>query len=235
MTATATFSGFPEAALQFLRDIEINNDKAWFQANKNTYETALLQPAQAFVTDLGQRLQALNPAIVYDTRTDGRGVLMRFYRDTRFSADKSPYKTHIDGMFTDGLGKKAERPAFGFRMGADNMALMAGMFAFSKTQLAAYRDAVASEQSGSDLIAALHTVGGAGTYHVVGEHYKRVPSGYDTDHPRADLLRYAGLYVHPNALAAHYLTGPELVDACFAHFQSMSPVYDWLARYVGAV
>ena len=229
MSETDSFDGFPEAGLQFLRDIEVNNNKEWFQANKGLYEAELLAPAQDFVMALGSRLQVIEPGIVFDTRTDGRGVLMRFYRDTRFSKDKSPYKVNIAGMYTDGQGKKTERPSFGFHMGAESMELMAGMFAFSKSQMAAYREAVAADQSGEELAAVLTDLG---AYHLVGEKYKRVPDGYDAAHPRADLLRFAGLYVHPPAVDGRFLTGPELVDVCFDHFRKMAPVYDWLENYV---
>lgn len=233
MSTTETFNGFPEEGLQFLRDIEVNNNKEWFQENRGTFDAALLAPAQDFVAALGSRLQEIEPAIIIDTRTDGRGVLMRFYRDTRFSKDKSPYKTNIAGMFTDGQGKKTERPAFGFHMGADSMELMAGIFRFSKPQLAAYRAAAADDQPGEELVEVLRALGQAGEYHLVGEHYKRVPAGYESDHPRADLLRYAGLYVHPTAVEGRYLATPELVDICMAHFDKMSPVYEWLVKYTG--
>jgi len=233
MSEIETFNGFPKEGLQFLRDIEVNNNREWFQENKPVYEAALLAPAQDFVAALGSRLQELDPAIVFDTRTDGRGVLMRFYRDTRFSKDKSPYKINIAGMFTGGQGKKTERPAYGFHMGADSMELMAGMFKFSKPQLAAYREAVTDEQSGGELVETLRALGAADDYHLAGEHYKRVPAGYDADHPRADLLRYAGLYAYPTAVEGRYLTSPELVDISLSHFGEMAPVYDWLARYVG--
>jgi uncharacterized protein (TIGR02453 family) len=232
MSDTNSFNGFPKEGLQFLRDIEVNNNKAWFEENRGTFDSYLMVPAQDFVAALGSRLQALDPAIVVDTRTDGRGVLMRFYRDTRFSKDKSPYKTNIAGMFTDGQGKKTERPAYGFHMGAENMELMAGMFKFSKPQLAAYREAVAGEEPGEALVAILRALGGAGEYHLAGEHYKRVPAGFEADHPRADLLRHASLYVYPPAVEGRYLTGPELVEVSMEHFKTMAPVYDWLAKYV---
>ncbi len=234
MNEIKTFDGFPEAGLQFLRDIEDNNNKAWFQANKPTYEAQLQAPAQSFVAALGRRLQEIDSRIVYDTSTNGRGVLMRFYRDTRFSKDKSPYKTNIAGMFTDGAGKKMERPSFGFHMGADSMELMAGIFKFSKDQLAAYRQAVDDEDTGLELINTLHSLGQQGDFHVVGEHYKRVPRGYDADHPRSDLLRYAGLYVHPATLGSDHLTSPKLVDVCFNLFQEMAPVYYWLSSNVAS-
>ena len=99
---------------------------------------------------------------------------------------------------------------------------------------AAYREAVADEKSGEELVAILQTLGQAGEYHLAGEHYKRVPAGYEADHPRADLLRYAGFYAYPTAVEGKHLTSPELVDVCIDHFSNMAPVYVWLARYVGS-
>lgn len=232
MSEIKSFDGFPEAGLQFLRDIADNNNKEWFQANRPAFDEMLVAPAQSFVVTLGRRLQEIDSQIVYDTSTNGRGVLMRFYRDTRFSEDKSPYKTNIAGMFTDGMGKKTNRPSFGFHMGENSMELMAGMFKFTKEQLTAYRQAVDSAETGSELASTLHDLGQRGDFHVVGEHYKRVPREYHADHPRGDLLRYAGLYVHPTALGADYLTSPKLVDVCFNLFNEMAPVYHWLSHNV---
>ena len=67
------FTGFPEAGLRFLEDLGTNNEKVWFEANKDVYKRELLEPAILFVTDLGERLQAIVPDIRYDTRTNGSG------------------------------------------------------------------------------------------------------------------------------------------------------------------
>src|SRR5712672_916901 len=66
----------------------------------------------------------LSNGVRCDTRTDGKGVLMRLHRDTRFSPDKTPYHTHISGLFWEGGQKKTERPAFGFQIEATGMGLM---------------------------------------------------------------------------------------------------------------
>lgn len=93
--------------------ITAKNDRVWFEAHKNDYRVFLLEPAQAFVLTLGAPLQMLSNGIRCDTRTDGRGVLMRLHWDTRLSPDKSPYHTHLSGLFWEGSQKKTERPAFG--------------------------------------------------------------------------------------------------------------------------
>ena len=103
-----TFTGFPREGIQFLRDIDDNNNRDWFEAHKHIYQTALVEPAQAFIVALGERLQTIAPNVQYDTRTNGSGSLMRIYRDVRFSKDKSPYKNWIGIVFWEGQGKKTD-------------------------------------------------------------------------------------------------------------------------------
>ena len=81
-----TFEGFPADTLDFLNELSGNNDKTWFDANKQRYRDDVIANVPAFVATLGERLQAgISPGIVYDTRTNGAGSMMRIYRDTRFS------------------------------------------------------------------------------------------------------------------------------------------------------
>ena len=76
-----SFDGFPQAGLTFLAELEVNNQKAWFERNKSRYQQDLLEPAQRFVAVMGEALKTIAPEIQYDTRTNGSGSLMRIYRD----------------------------------------------------------------------------------------------------------------------------------------------------------
>jgi uncharacterized protein (TIGR02453 family) len=230
MDTVPTFSGFPQAGLQFLADLAAHNNREWFEAHKNDYQEALLEPAQVFVMTLGMKLQALSNGIRSDTRMDGRGVLIRLRRDTRFSPDKTPYHTHLSGLFWEGSQKKTERPAYGFQIEATGMALMTGIFKFPPAMLAAYREAVHDDREGAGLEDILEAVRRTGTYEIAGAYYKRVPSGYDPNHRRADLLRYDGLYTFAPRLAVSDLLTPALVDLCYTHFQQMAPLYHWLMK-----
>lgn len=223
----APFSGFPPQGIDFLTNLAMNNDRTWFEGHKADYQQFLLEPAQAFVRDLGARLQTISDAIRTDDRANGSGVLMRIHRDTRFSKDRSPYKTNISGMFWAGE-KKTTSPAFGFQLEAAGMALMGGIFKFTPPMLAAYRSAVHEESTGQALVDILATLCATDNYRIEGEHYKRVPKGFDTNHPRADLLRHDGLYASPPSLAIKDVHSAELVDLCYAHFQKMSPLFHWL-------
>ncbi len=108
---------------------------------------------------------------------------------------------------------------------------MAGKFGFSKPQMEAYRAAVVDDEKGPALESALAALTADGAYEAMGQTYKRVPRGYDADHPRADLLRYSGLWVHPT-MPVTQLTSPELVDITIDQFERMAPVYTWLRENV---
>jgi uncharacterized protein (TIGR02453 family) len=114
------FNGFPRDGLAFLGDLAAHNDRAWFAAHKQEYQATLLEPAQAFVGVLGERLRALAPGIRADPRTDGRGTLMRLSRDTRFSDDKTPTKPSSVACSGKVTARKprAQRLGFGSRQTA---------------------------------------------------------------------------------------------------------------------
>lgn len=226
-----SFSGFPKAGVQFLADLASNNKRVWFQANKKIFQEQLQQPAQHFVLDLGVRLQEISPGISYDTRTNGSGSLMRIYRDIRFSKDKTPYKTNISMVFWEGPGKKLANPGFFIRFEPSGGGIYVGQHVFDKAKLSVYRDAVTDDQLGPELEEALAQVNAVGSYEVGGEHYKRVPRGYDPEHPRAAYLKYNGLWaVNPTAVQEADLYQSELVDICFEHCRRMDPIQRWLVK-----
>jgi uncharacterized protein (TIGR02453 family) len=106
------FEGFPPEGLAFLAGLAEHNEKAWFDAHRAEYERGLLEPARDFVDAIGPELEAVHPGIHADPRVNGS--IMRINRDTRFSKDKRPYKTHLDLWFWEGEGPSRMRPGFGF-------------------------------------------------------------------------------------------------------------------------
>src|SRR4051794_4151449 len=100
----ADFSGFSKDTLQFVAELRLNNEKAWFDENRPRYEAAWLEPAKRFVVALGERLKKkVSKTVQYEPKINGS--IMRINRDTRFSKDKQPYKTHLDLWFWDGAEK----------------------------------------------------------------------------------------------------------------------------------
>lgn len=93
MASTKTFSGFPREAIRFLNDLRVNNNRPWFDKNRAIYDACIVSPALAFAPALAAELAVFAPSVIAEPRVGGS--LFRIHRDTRFSPDKSPYKTHV--------------------------------------------------------------------------------------------------------------------------------------------
>lgn len=230
-----TFEGFPADALAFLDELAANNNREWFNDNKQRYIETIRDPALALVAALGERLKTISPDIVYDLATNGSGSLMRVHRDVRFSPDKSPYKLEVAMVFWQGSLKKMQNPSFGFRIRREDMGMYAGIHSFDRSMLDAYRQAVADDELGEELETTVAAVAAAGDYVIGGEQYKRVPRGYDADHPRADWLKFNGLHAGTGDLDHAPVTSPELLDVVFGHFKAMAPVQQWLVRVANRI
>lgn len=227
------FKGFPKEGLGFLAELKENNYRGWFNERKNDYQELLVKPAQSFVVALGERLTSISEDMVYDTRTNGSGSILRIYRDVRFSKDKSPYNTRLRVRFWEGPGKKKERPGFFIGIDETGGGIHGGLWQFRKPLLEKYRKAVLDNVSGTKLVKAVDKVGSLSGYSIGGEHYKKVPRGYDADHPRAELLRFNGLYAISPKIPISVLKKPELVDVCFQHILRMTPIHEWLVQLTG--
>ena len=225
------FEGFPAAGFEWFGKLAKNNNRIWFEKHKQEYVDNLQAPALAMVVELGERLKSVVPSISYDTRPNG-GSMMRIYRDIRFSKDKTPYKTHIGINWWEGSGKVGT--GFHFFMDAEGGVVYAGHHDFDKPFLAAYRDAVADDRTGRALQEAIDKLLKAGDYEVGGEQLKRVPPGYEQDHPRGDLLRYKGLWVRSPKLKPGELGSPKVIDACVKHARAMLPVQKWFTAVMPA-
>jgi len=224
-----TFNGFPKAGLGFLEALAADNTKTFFDANRPTYEAALLEPARAFVEEAGAALrERISPAIRAEPRISGS--ILRPNRDTRFGTDKTPYKTYFDVWFWEGSRPSRECPGFFFRLTPDLLTLGSGMHRFDPTTLARYRAGVADEQIGVALEAAVRAATVGGKAELAGIGLARVPKGFDADHPRAALLRHTGLFVfvdhRPVPAVIHTR---RFTTWCVDRFARMAPVHRWLA------
>jgi uncharacterized protein (TIGR02453 family) len=231
MSDIPRFSGFPRDALRFYKAIKKNNNRTWFESHRADYQASVLTPAEAFVSILGPRLRALSKDVRFDPRTNGAGSVKRIYRDTRFSKDKTPYKTYLGILFWQGARKaKKENPGFLFHLDAGGGRVFAGLYAFPPDVLKAYRAAVIENRTGRKLAAAMESIGKMRGYELGGPHYKRVPQGCDPGHPRAELLRHNNLYALSPRIPPETVTSPKLLEVCFKHCRAMSPIVSWLAE-----
>ncbi len=230
MTTDSDFSGFPREALDFLANLAENNDKSWFDANRTDYEEHLMAPARSCVSALGPRLQALVPNIHAEPKVNGS--IMRINRDTRFSRDKSPYRPWLGLWFWQGEGRSRERPGFYFQLGAETLVLGAGTHTMSPKQLETYRTAAADPESGGALRTIVDAMTDEHRFQIGGRHYKRIPRGYDADHPNADLLLHNGLYVGRTVPVPAALHRPGAVEYCAGVYEKMAPLLNWLAPVI---
>ena len=220
----AIFTGFPEETVTFLSSLAKNNKKVWFDAHRADYDKYLMEPARAFTEALGERLTAIAPGIIAEPRVNGS--IFRIYRDTRFSKDKTPYKTHLGIFCWEGEGPKMECPGFYFHLQPPNLMLGGGIHIFSKPLLEEFRRSVVHPQHGHDL--AVAATGVSKMFEIGGRHYKRVPTGYDKDTPYAPFLLFNGLTAGVEEPIPPILHTSMIVDHCMWVFEEMVPVHSWL-------
>jgi uncharacterized protein (TIGR02453 family) len=169
------FTGFPEAALDFYDDLEVDNTKSFWQAHKAVYDEAVAAPMRALTAALESEF--------------GAAKIFRPYRDVRFAKDKTPYKTHQGAYVATG-------PSTGYyvQIGAPGVLVGVGFYEASSVRLAAVREAISDDAHGSQLEGILAELEAAG-WKVGGQTLKTAPRGYDVDHPRIALLRHKSLTI----------------------------------------
>lgn len=226
MTAESEFNGFPRETVTFLQKLAKNNNKAWFSEHKNDFEDNVLAPARDFVYEMGKQLREIAPNVVADPRVDKS--IFRIYRDTRFSKDKSPYKTHLGIFFWEGDLPKMESSGFYFHLEPPRMMLAVGIYCFSKRLLSHYRESVVHEKTGPDLVRAIKQVSKRKRYSIGGKHYKKTPRGFDPNNENAELLLHNGLGAAIETEIPDELHSRHIITDCFNKFKDMAPLHYWL-------
>lgn len=176
---------FSEATFEFLAQLAVNNDKAWFEANKPRYEELAREPALDFIAAMGPLLHAFAPRFDAIPRKIG-GSLMRVYRDTRFSTDKTPYKTNIGIQFRHALGKDVHAPGFYLHIATDECFLGAGCWQPEPDALGKIREAIARKPE--KWFAVRDTLNSTG-WQLWGDSLTRPPRGYAADHPAIEDMK----------------------------------------------
>jgi uncharacterized protein (TIGR02453 family) len=202
------FNGFPVAALDFYDDLEMDNTKSFWEANKGVYTEAVRAPMEALTAALADEF--------------GPAKIFRPYRDVRFAKDKTPYKT-AQGAFVGvapATGWYVQLSAAGVRVGA-------GFYDASSERLAAIRAGIDDDHQGPALERILEGLGDEG-WQVGGDRLKTSPRGYDADHPRIELLRHKSLTVGKDYGFGEELQRPDLVDRVRDDWRATKPLLTWL-------
>ena len=205
------FRGWKAEAIEFFEGLEADNTRTYWQTHKADYERLVLDPMQSLLGDLAAEF--------------GEGKIFRPYRDVRFSADKSPYKTNIAAT-VGGAGY--------LQLSADGLAAGSGYWIMASDQLERYRRAVVDEDSGGaldDIVAAASKAGMEVTAH---EALKSAPRGYPKDHPRIELLRLKGLITWREWPVAAWMGTAKAKDRVAEFLRGAAPLRGWLDEQVGA-
>ncbi|MFC1724922.1 DUF2461 domain-containing protein [candidate division KSB1 bacterium] len=224
----AAFKGFPREIVNFFQELSANNSKVWFNEHKDEYENYVLTPSQEFVVAIADLLKPIAQEINGDPRINKS--IFRIYRDTRFSKDKTPYKTHLGIYFWEGYRKKMENPGYYFHLEPSQLGLHAGMHILEKQYLQEYRDSVVHPKHGAGLDKAVKKVLAAGIYEVAGAKYKRTPKGYDPEHKYSNYLLNKGMFASFRTEIPEEIFTDKCVDYCFDKFKGMSPIQHWIVN-----
>ncbi len=175
---------------------------------------------------MGKQLRKISPKVNADPRPNRS--LFRIHRDTRFSKDKSPYKTHLGIMFWEGSGPRMECSCYYFHLEPPEMMLGVGIYQFPKPLLEAYRHAVVHSKHGPQLAKAIKTINQNGQFTLGGRYYKLTPRGFDPEHENAQYLLHNGLHVGTTVKIPPELYSAGFIDYCFERYRQMNPLHKWL-------
>lgn len=213
---------FSAGTFAFLRDLKSHNTRDWFLDHRATYVSLVETPMLQFINDAGPHLRKMSRAIVADPRRSG-GSMYRIYRDTRFSHDKSPYKTHIAAHFTLGDRRQgASLPGFYLHIEPGGSLAGGGIYHPDPPTLAHIRLAIVGK---SKAWAAVRETG----LTLEGDRLTRAPAGFDPAHPFVDDLKQKDFYAllpftQRQVCAANFL------ETFAATCERLSPLVAFLAR-----
>jgi uncharacterized protein (TIGR02453 family) len=216
-------SFFRPELFEFLRQLKRHNNREWFNRNKTRYEDAVRDPALRFISAFGPHLGRISAEFVADARPT-RGSLFRIYRDTRFSSDKKPYKTHIGIRFLHQEGKNIHAPIFYLHFEPEKSFAAAGVWHPEQPTLTRIRTAIVERPQ---QWAAVRR-----KCELEGDSLARPPRGFDPRHPFIDDLRHKD-FVTSIAFTDKQICSDKFLREFAAACKKMSPIVQFTAAALG--
>jgi uncharacterized protein (TIGR02453 family) len=216
------FPGFSSEALTFLRNLQRNNRREWFQPRKERYEALIKAPMLELIGCLNDELARFAPNYL----TPPQKAMYRIYRDTRFSNDKTPYKTHISGIFPRATASKREGAVFYFHFTAKELLAFGGVYSPEREELMAYRGLIQERHQELEKILSDKTLRRT-LGDLQGAQLTRMPKGFSEDHPAEALLRRKQWYFEA-ILDAGLVTSPRILPELVKHFEIMAPFVEFM-------
>jgi uncharacterized protein (TIGR02453 family) len=219
---SASFPGFSVAAIEWLRKLERHNEREFFESARPIYETELKAPMEALVEAVNAGMMEFAPGEV----TPPRKAIYRIYRDTRFSSDKTPYKTHLGASFFRAELGKHVAGGYYFEVSPKYVGIAAGVYMPSPENLRLLRSHVAENwERFAPIVNNRKTNAALGP--VQGERLKRPPAGFPADHPGVEWLKAKAWY-YWKELPAELSTSTKLLPEILKHFRLGKPLIDFL-------
>jgi len=219
----AKTSYFTAEVFGFLRQLKRHNDREWFAANKDRYQKVVVEPALAFITDFAPALGELSTRFIADPRPT-RGSLFRIYRDTRFSTDKLPYKTHVGIHFRHESGKDVHAPLYYLHLEPGGCFAAAGVWHPDSRALTKIRSAIVADTAAWKKATAKIELDGLSL--------SRPPKGFSAEHPCiADLKRKD--YVSAIDLSEEQICSAALMREFTAACRKMTPLVEFTTKALG--
>lgn len=209
------FRSFGPELAAFLQDLRSNNERGWFTANRDRYEETVREPARAFIRAMAPALAAISPHFRADDRKTG-GSLMRIHRDTRFSRDKTPYKTNVGIQFRHALGRDVHAPGFYVHLEPGSAFLGAGVWRPDSSALFMIRARIDEEPDTWREVRDDEAFRAA--FRLGGESLKTMPRGFARDHALAEDLRRKD-FIALHELPIGDALGPEFPDLAAARIR----------------
>jgi len=223
------FKGFPKDFFAFFRELKANNERSWFEANKQRFRDGVQAPMSQFIEAMAPKLAKVSKNFIADPRPNG-GSMFRIYRDMRFSKG-APYKEHAACHFRHALGKDAHAPGFYMHFAPNDVFFGGGLWMPPPAALAAVRTAIAAKSAAwkkvlSDRAFRKHFDA------IGGDALSRPPRGFDADHPFIEDIKKKSFYAM-RSVPAKIAHSADLVDEVADTFRSASPMMKFLCNAIG--
>lgn len=222
------FVGFPQQCLPFLSALRNNNSREWFNQHKSEYETYVREPALAFISDTTPLLMEISPHFRAIAKKSG-GSLMRVYRDTRYSNDKSPYKTNIGIQFRHELGKDVHAPGFYLHIEPEGCFIGVGIWHPETAVLARIRDFLIDNPAGWKKAMAHGPF--KKNFTLEGDSLQRPPRGYPKEHELIEDLKRKD-FIACSTFADAEISDKRLLNKVIAAFKQSDPFMRYLCAAV---
>jgi uncharacterized protein (TIGR02453 family) len=218
------FNGFPKDTLAFLEDLQANNSREWFTANRARYEQSFLEPSLELIRQLEKPLTKIAPMLRVEAKKMG-GSLMRIYKDTRFSNDKTPYKTNIGIQFRHSAGKDVHAPGIYFHVAIDECFVGAGIWKPASEPLKQIRESI--RLNPTQYMKAISNKNFSSIYSLFDDRLKSAPRGYAKDDPMIDELRRRS-FIGGAKLTAAQIQGKQLIELILERVRVAKPLMTFL-------